>query len=79
MLPLLAVPVLHSSGAFIAYSGTGYLAGTLSSSWLGAFVLGNSGLLAGVVVKLNWPQFYSLASTFSLTRLVSNRHYVDVV
>lgn len=47
MLPLLAVPVLHSSGAFIAYSGTGYLAGTLSSSWLGAFVLGNSGLLAG--------------------------------
>ena len=47
MLPLLAVPVLHSSGAFIAYSGTGYLAGTLSSSWLGAFVIGNSGLLAG--------------------------------
>ncbi len=30
-----------------------------------------------VVVKLNWPRFYSLASTFSLTRLVLNRHYVD--
>ena len=47
MLPLLAIPVLHSSGAFIAYSGTGYLAGTLSSTWLGAFVMGNAGLLAG--------------------------------
>lgn len=31
-----------------------------------------------VVVKLNWPRFYSLASTFSLTRLVSKRHYIDV-
>ena len=30
-----------------------------------------------VVVKLNWPRFYSLASTFSLTRLVSNRRYAD--
>ncbi|NVK23417.1 MAG: hypothetical protein HWE10_00680 [Gammaproteobacteria bacterium] len=30
-----------------------------------------------VVVKLNWPRFYSLASIFSLTRLVLNRHYVD--
>ena len=47
MLPFLAIPVLHSSGAFIAYSGTGYLAGTLSSTWLGAFVMGNAGLLAG--------------------------------
>jgi len=43
----LAIPVLHSSGAWIAYAGSGYLAGTLSGSWVGAFILGNSGLLAG--------------------------------
>ena len=30
-----------------------------------------------VVVKLNWPRFYSLASTFFLTHLVSNRRYAD--
>ncbi|MDC2889753.1 hypothetical protein [Psychrosphaera algicola] len=30
-----------------------------------------------VVVKLNWPRFYSLASIFSLTHLVPNRHYAD--
>lgn len=46
-LPLLAIPVLHSSGAWIAYAGSGYVAGTLSSSWVGAFILGNSSLLAG--------------------------------
>ncbi|OBT08044.1 hypothetical protein A9267_09975 [Shewanella sp. UCD-FRSSP16_17] len=33
--------------------------------------------LKAVVVKLNWPRFYSLASIFSLTRLVSNHHYAD--
>ncbi|WP_170790518.1 hypothetical protein [Ruegeria lacuscaerulensis] len=43
----LAIPVLHSSGAWIAYAGTGYLAGTLSSTWIGAFVLGNASWLAG--------------------------------
>jgi hypothetical protein len=47
MIPLIAIPVIHSSGAFIASSATGYLAGTLSSTWLGAFVIGNAGLLAG--------------------------------
>ena len=46
-LPLLAIPVLHSSGAWIAYAGTGYLAGTLSGTWIGAFILGNSSILAG--------------------------------
>lgn len=43
-LPLftIAVPVLHSSGAWIASTGAaGYIAGTLSSTWIGAFVLGN--------------------------------------
>lgn len=47
-LPLfaIAVPVLHSSGAWIASTAaSGYIAGTLSSTWIGAFVLGNSGLL----------------------------------
>ena len=32
-----------------------------------------------VVVKDIWPRFYSLASTFLLTRLVSNHRYADVV
>lgn len=47
----LAYPVLHSSGAYIAYAGGGYLAGTLSSTWIGAFILGNAGVLstAGLV------------------------------
>jgi len=43
----LAIPVLHSSGAWIAYAGSGYLAGTLSGTWVGAFILGNAGLLSG--------------------------------
>ena len=47
-LPLLAIPVLHSSGAWIAYAGSGYLAGTLSSSWVGALILGNSTLFTSV-------------------------------
>lgn len=47
-LPLLAIPVLHSSGAWIASAGSGYLAGTLSSSWVGALILGNSTLFTSV-------------------------------
>ena len=50
-LPFLAiaVPVLHSSGAWIASTAaSGYIAGTLSSTWIGAFVLGNSGLLGSL-------------------------------
>lgn len=52
MIPLaLAIPVIHSSGAWIAYAGTGYLAGTLSSTWIGTFILGNAGIFtaAGLV------------------------------
>ncbi len=42
----IAIPVLHSSGAWIASSGAaGYIAGTLSSTWIGAFVLGNVSLV----------------------------------
>lgn len=48
MFYLLAIPVLHSSGAWIAYGAGGYLAGTLASTWIGAFVLGNSALLASL-------------------------------
>lgn len=50
-LPLfaIAIPVLHSSGAWIASTGAaGYIAGTLSSTWIGAFVLGNSSLLGSL-------------------------------
>lgn len=49
MLPLIAVPLLHSSGAWIASTAAGgYVAGTLSSTWIGAFIAGNAGLLSGL-------------------------------
>lgn len=50
-LPFLAiaVPVLHSSGAWIASTAaSSYIAGTLSTTWIGAFVLGNSTLLGSL-------------------------------
>jgi len=50
-LPFLAiaVPVIHSSGAWIASTAaSGYIASTLSSTWIGAFVLGNSTLLGSL-------------------------------
>jgi hypothetical protein len=49
MLPMIAVPLLHSSGAWIASTAAGgYVAGTLSGSWVGALVLGNAGLLSSL-------------------------------
>ncbi len=43
----IAIPVLHSSGAWIASTAaSGYIAGTLSGTWIGALVLGNSSLLS---------------------------------
>lgn len=49
MLPLIAVPILHSSGAWIASTAAGgYVAGTLSTTWIGAFIAGNAGLLSGL-------------------------------
>lgn len=43
----IAIPVLHSSGGWIASTAaSGYVAGTLSSTWVGAFVLGNTALLS---------------------------------
>lgn len=47
-LPLLAIPVVHSAGGWIASAGGSYLAGTLSGSWAGAFIAGNSALLSGI-------------------------------
>lgn len=50
-LPLfaIAIPVLHSSGAWIASTAaSGYIAGTLSGTWVGALVLGNSTLLGSL-------------------------------
>jgi hypothetical protein len=45
----LAVPVIHSSGGWIAStSAGGYVASTLSSTWIGAFIAGNSGLLSSM-------------------------------
>lgn len=49
MLPVIAIPVLHSSGAWIASTAAaGYLGGTLSTTWVGAFVLGNAGFLSSI-------------------------------
>jgi hypothetical protein len=40
---------MHSSGAWIASTAaSSYIAGTLSSTWIGAFVLGNSTLLGSL-------------------------------
>jgi len=49
-LPLIAaVPVVHSSGAWIASTAaSGYISGTLSSTWIGAFIAGNSGVLSSL-------------------------------
>lgn len=49
MLPLIAVPLIHSSGAWIASTAAGgYVAGTLSTTWVGAFIAGNAGILTGL-------------------------------
>lgn len=49
MLPVIAIPILHSSGAWIASTAaSGYIAGTLSGTWIGSFVLGNAGLLSSL-------------------------------
>lgn len=49
MIPFIAVPLMHSSGAWIASTAAGgYVAGTLSGTWVGAFILGNAGLLSSL-------------------------------
>ncbi len=60
MIPFVAIPVIHSSGAWIASAASGgYVSGTLSSSWIGSFVLGNSGLVGAL-------GFTGLASTSAI-------------
>lgn len=60
MIPVVAIPVIHSSGAWIASAASGgYVSGTLSSSWIGSFVLGNSGLVGAL-------GFTGLASTSAI-------------
>lgn len=42
-MPLfLAVPVIHSSGAYIATAGGAYIAGTMSATAAGAMIAGNA-------------------------------------
>jgi hypothetical protein len=51
MLPLVAIPVIHSAGGWIAStSAAWYLGGTLSATWAGAFIAGNASLLASTAV-----------------------------
>jgi len=51
MVPLIAIPVVHSAGGWIASTTAGgYLAGTLSSTWAGAFIAGNASALMGAGV-----------------------------
>ena len=74
MLPLIAVPVIHSSGAWIASTAAGgYLTSTLSATWAGAFIAGNSSLLAsaGLASMTAVGGFFAgtsstLATTFGL-------------
>ena len=51
MLPFIAIPVAHYAGGYIAYSGTGYLAGTLSTTWAGAFIAGNATALGATAAS----------------------------
>ena len=45
----IAVPVIHSSGGWIAStSAAGYIAGTHTATWIGSFILGNSSLLSSL-------------------------------
>jgi hypothetical protein len=49
MLPFISIPLLHSSGTWIASTAAGgYIAGTLSTTWIGAFVAGNATLLSAL-------------------------------
>lgn len=43
-----ALPVIHAAGGYIASAGGSYIAGTLSSTWIGAFVAGNTTLVGTV-------------------------------
>jgi hypothetical protein len=66
MLPFIAIPLLHSSGAWIASTAAGgYIAGTLSSTWVGAFVAGNAGILSGIGITSAAGVYAALGGTLS--------------
>lgn len=60
-LPLIAIPVIHSSGAWIAANSTGYLAGTLSSTWIASFFLANTNFLAGLFAGISGLFFATIS------------------
>ena len=66
MLPFIAIPLLHSSGGWIASTAAGgYVAGTLSSTWIGAFVAGNAGLLSSFGITSAAGVYAALGGTLS--------------
>lgn len=66
MLPFIAIPLLHSSGAWIASTAMGgYVAGTLSTTWIGAFVAGNAGLLSAFGITSAAGVYAAIGGTLS--------------
>lgn len=66
MLPFIAIPLLHSSGAWIASTATGgYIASTLSTTWIGAFIAGNAGLLSGLGITSAAGVYAAIGGTLS--------------
>ncbi|MDO9623160.1 MAG: hypothetical protein Q7J46_04160 [Pseudomonas sp.] len=66
MLPFIAIPLLHSSGAWIASTAAGgYIAGTLSTTWVGAFIAGNAGLLSALGITSAAGVYAALGGTLS--------------
>lgn len=66
MLPFIAIPLLHSSGAWIASTAAGgYIAGTLSATWIGAFVAGNAGLLSALGITSAAGVYAALGGSLS--------------
>lgn len=66
MLPFIAIPLLHSSGAWIASTAAGgYIAGTLSTTWIGAFIAGNAGLLSTLGITSAAGVYAALGGTLS--------------
>lgn len=66
MLPVIAIPLIHSSGAWIASTAAGgYIAGTLSTTWIGAFVAGNAGILSGLGITSAAGVYAALGGTLS--------------
>lgn len=71
MLPIIAIPVLHSSGLWIASTAaSGYVASTISSTWIGAFILGNSGLLSSLGLVSAGSIFAASGGLASMTAAV---------